>query len=187
MIGSFLFYFLYLVVLYYLLPTLVYNYPLSSSSGFGQIKGFTARISVLDVLSVGMGYLLSYECEMRIYVYINCNTKVNGSGDGFFFFWSSLLGGGLKFVISCTGTSSCRGELVLWVQPLTARYPYTGKTGIQESYHGRKGEKVDPTRWLTSPGANEVMSTSTDTAQPKSARPISISPDGTEDTKLYVR
>jgi len=30
------------------------------------------------------------------------------------------------------------------------------------------------------------MSTSTGTAQPKSARPISISPDGTEDTKLYV-
>jgi len=31
------------------------------------------------------------------------------------------------------------------------------------------------------------MSTSTGTAQPKSARPISISPDGTEDKKLYVR
>jgi len=31
------------------------------------------------------------------------------------------------------------------------------------------------------------MSTSTGTAQPKSARLISISPDGTEDTKLYVR
>jgi len=40
---------------------------------------------------------------------------------------------------------------------------------------------------LNSPGANEVMSASTGTAQPKSARPISITPDGTEDTKLYVR
>jgi len=40
---------------------------------------------------------------------------------------------------------------------------------------------------LNSPGANEVMSISTGTAQPKSARPISISPDGTEDTKLYGR
>jgi len=45
---------------------------------------------------------------------------------------------------------------------------------------------VDPTRLLNSPGANEVMSTSTGTPQPKSTHPISISPDEAEDAKLYV-